>query len=95
MLETALPVELMISLTVGGIAITSIYAVGAASDAPVPSTTADRLGAQTALRMAMNQLKRDISLRRYLVTPNANAPLDLRRSAAGLGASAEIRHVNG
>lgn len=61
----------MISLVVGGIAISSIYAVGAAStrhfrEQARISTT------QSSLRSAMNQLKRDFSRAGYLGTPNAS-----------------------
>lgn len=62
-------VELMISLTVGGIAISSLYAVGAAStrhfrEQQRISTT------QSSLRSAMNQIKRDFQRAGYLGTPN-------------------------
>lgn len=65
-------VELMVSLTVGGIAISSLYAVGATStrhfrEQQRISTT------QSSLRSAMNQLKRDFSRAGYLATPNASA----------------------
>jgi Tfp pilus assembly protein PilE len=64
-------VELMVSLCVGGIAITSLYAIGAAStrhfrEQQRISTT------QSSLRSAMNQLKRDFSRAGYLTTPNAS-----------------------
>ena len=62
--------ELMVALTVGGIAITSMYAIGA--------TTTRQFHQQhqlantlTSLRMALNQIKRDIARAGYLSTPNA------------------------
>jgi prepilin-type N-terminal cleavage/methylation domain-containing protein len=65
--------ELMISLTVGGIAITSIYAIGASATRNFHQQQ-QVATAQTALRMAMNQVKRDIARAGYLFTPNANQP---------------------
>ena len=65
--------ELMVALTLGGIAITSIYAVGAASTRTfhqqhqVAST-------QSSLRIAMGQLKRDFGRVGYLGTPNVIGP---------------------
>jgi type II secretory pathway pseudopilin PulG len=64
-------VELMVSLCVGGIAISSLYAVGAAStrhfrEQQRISTT------QGSLRAAMNQLKRDFARAGFLATPNAS-----------------------
>jgi prepilin-type N-terminal cleavage/methylation domain-containing protein len=64
-------VELMISLTIGGIAISSLYAVGAASTRHFKeqqriSTT------QSSLRSAMNQIKRDFARAGFLATPNAS-----------------------
>lgn len=64
--------ELMVSLTVGGIAITSIYAVGAAS-ARTFHQQLQIANTQGALRLAMNQLKRDIARAGYLATPWAGA----------------------
>jgi prepilin-type N-terminal cleavage/methylation domain-containing protein len=69
--------ELMISLTVGGIAITSIYAIGASATRNFHQQQ-QVATAQTALRMAMNQVKRDIARAGYLFTPNANAPLNFQ-----------------
>jgi len=65
-------VELMVSLCVGGIAISSLYAVGAAStrhfrEQQRISTT------QSSLRSAMNQIKRDFARAGYLATPNVAA----------------------
>jgi Tfp pilus assembly protein PilE len=93
-------VELMISLCVGGIAISSLYAVGAAStrhfrEQQRISTT------QTSLRSAMNQLKRDFARAGYLATPNASvngewcgaaptAPLNDSNTAIGRGRLAAI-----
>lgn len=64
-------VELMISLCVGGIAISSLYAIGAAStrhfrEQQRISTT------QSSLRSAMSQVKRDLARAGYLATPNAS-----------------------
>jgi prepilin-type N-terminal cleavage/methylation domain-containing protein len=66
-------VELMISLTVGGIAITSIYAIGASATRTFHQQQ-QVASAQTALRNAMNQVKRDVARAGYLFTPMANAP---------------------
>lgn len=63
--------ELMISLTIGGIAITSIYAIGASATRSFHQQQ-QIATAQTALRMAMNQVKRDVSRAGYLFTPLAN-----------------------
>lgn len=97
-------VELMISLVVGGIAISSIYAVGAAStrnfrEQARISTT------QSSLRSAMNQLKRDFARAGYLGTPNASlngewcgsaptAPLNDSSTAIGRGRLAAISAFN-
>lgn len=63
--------ELMVALTVGGIAITSIYAVGSASTRQF-HTQQQIANAQTSLRMAVNQIKRDVSRAGYMFTPGAN-----------------------
>jgi prepilin-type N-terminal cleavage/methylation domain-containing protein len=63
-------VELMVSLTVGGIAISSIYAVGAASTRAFYQQQ-QVANAQTTLRMALDQVKRDIARAGYLSTPGA------------------------
>jgi prepilin-type N-terminal cleavage/methylation domain-containing protein len=63
--------ELMISLTVGGIAITSIYAIGASATRTFHQQQ-QIATAQTALRMAVNQVKRDVARAGYLFTPLAN-----------------------
>lgn len=65
--------ELMVSLTVGGLAIASIYAVGAASTRTFQQQQ-QIATAQTALRMALNQVKRDIARAGYLGTPNVTVP---------------------
>lgn len=65
--------ELMVALTVGGIAITSIYAVGAASSRTFQQQQ-QIATTQTALRMAVNQVKRDIARAGYLATPNVQSP---------------------
>jgi prepilin-type N-terminal cleavage/methylation domain-containing protein len=93
-------VELMISLTVGGIAISSLYAVGAASTRHFKeqqriSTT------QSSLRAAMNQVKRDIARAGFLATPNASvggefcgtplgAPINSPSTVRGAGRLAAI-----
>ncbi len=62
-------VELMIALTVGGIAISSLYAVGAASTRNFREQ--NRISStQSSLRAAMNQIKRDFQRAGYLATPN-------------------------
>ena len=63
-------IELMVSLTVGGIAISSIYAVGSASTR-VFHQQQQVANAQTTLRMALDQVKRDIARAGYLSTPGA------------------------
>jgi len=63
-------IELMVSLTVGGIAISSIYAVGSASTR-VFHQQQQVANAQTTLRMALDQVKRDIARAGYLATPGA------------------------
>jgi len=61
----------MVALVVGAIAITSVYAVGAASSQQFREQ--QRLsGLQSSLRMAVNQLKRDIGRIGYHATPNIN-----------------------
>jgi prepilin-type N-terminal cleavage/methylation domain-containing protein len=93
-------IELMVSLCVGGIAISSLYAVGAAStrhfrEQQRISTT------QSSLRSAMNQLKRDFARAGYLTTPNASlageycgpkvsAPVNDETSGLGRGRLAGI-----
>jgi prepilin-type N-terminal cleavage/methylation domain-containing protein len=64
-------VELMVALGVGSLAIGSIYAIG--------STTTRQFyaqqqiaNAQTSLRSALDQVKRDIARGGYLTTPNVN-----------------------
>ena len=65
--------ELMISLTVGGIAITSIYAIGATATRTFHQQQ-QIAAAQTSLRNAVNQVKRDVARAGYLFTPVANPP---------------------
>src|SRR4029079_17046182 len=66
--------ELMVARPLCGIAISSIYAVGAASTRTfhqqhqVAST-------QSSLRIAMGQIKSDFGRAGYMGTPNANGPL--------------------
>jgi prepilin-type N-terminal cleavage/methylation domain-containing protein len=62
--------ELMVSLTVGGVAITSIYAVGAASTRAFHQQH-QIATLQSSLRIALGQVKRDIARAGYLSTPNA------------------------
>ncbi len=63
-------VELMVALAIGGVAITSIYAVGKASTRHFREQ--QRVSnTQTAVRMAMDQLKRDLQRAGYLGTPRA------------------------
>lgn len=65
--------ELMVALTVGGIAISSVYAIGAASTR-VFRQQHEIANAQTSLRMAMDQVKRDLARAGYLGTPRADMP---------------------
>ena len=62
----------MIALTVGGIALSSIYAVGSASTRHFRQQ--QRISAtQTSLRVAMDQLKRDFQRAGFLATPNVQS----------------------
>lgn len=64
--------ELMVALTVGALAVTSVYTLGAASSRQFGEQR--RISnVQTSLRMAMNQVKRDIARAGYLGSPNAAA----------------------
>ena len=68
-------IELMIALTVGGIAISSLYALGSAStrhfrEQNRVSTT------QSSLRAAMNQIKRDFQRAGFLGTPSVAVPTE-------------------
>ncbi|HKU38612.1 MAG TPA: prepilin-type N-terminal cleavage/methylation domain-containing protein [Polyangiales bacterium] len=64
-------VELMIALTVGGIAIASLYTIGSASMRTFREQ--DRIATtQSSLRAAMAQVKRDFSRAGFLTTPNIN-----------------------
>ena len=65
--------ELMVSLTVGGIAIASMYAISAASTHQFHQQQ-QIANAQTALRAAMDQVKRDVARAGYLFTAIAKAP---------------------
>lgn len=62
-------IELMVSLTVGGLAIGSMYAIGSATTRQFYSQQ-QVASAQTSLRMALDQVKRDIARAGYLSTPN-------------------------
>jgi prepilin-type N-terminal cleavage/methylation domain-containing protein len=61
--------ELMVSLTIGGLAISAMYTIGAAlvRQYHAQQQTAN---AMTSLRVALNQVKRDIARAGYLATPN-------------------------
>ncbi|HKP63464.1 MAG TPA: prepilin-type N-terminal cleavage/methylation domain-containing protein [Polyangiales bacterium] len=64
-------VELMIALTCGGIAISSMYMIGAASMRTFRAQ--DRVATtQSSLRSAMAQVKRDFQRAGFLGTPNVN-----------------------
>jgi prepilin-type N-terminal cleavage/methylation domain-containing protein len=65
--------EIMVALAVGGVALSSIYAVGAASTRHFREQ--QRISAtQTSLRTAMDQLKRDFQRAGFLATPNVRVP---------------------
>jgi prepilin-type N-terminal cleavage/methylation domain-containing protein len=65
--------EIMISLTVGGIALGSIYAIGSASTRHFRGQS--RISsAQTSLRAAMGTLKHDFQRAGFLSTPNSRIP---------------------
>jgi prepilin-type N-terminal cleavage/methylation domain-containing protein len=91
--------EVMIALLVGGVALSSIYAVGAASTRHFRQQ--QRISAvQTSLRSAMDQLKRDFQRVGFLATPNVQAngeacispgaPLDDATNTTGTGRLAGI-----
>jgi prepilin-type N-terminal cleavage/methylation domain-containing protein len=91
--------EVMIALAVGGIALSSIYAVGAASTRHFRQQ--QRISStQTSLRSAMDQLKRDFQRAGFLATPNVQAnaeacatvgaPLDDATNTAGTGRLAAV-----
>src|SRR5689334_20515173 len=79
--------ELMVALTLGGIAISSIYAVGAASTRTfhqqhsVAST-------QSSLRIAMGQIKRDFGRAGFMATPSGSRGPRCQDPAAPLDAPA-------
>jgi prepilin-type N-terminal cleavage/methylation domain-containing protein len=83
--------ELMVSLGIGGLAITSIYAISAASTVTFQQQQ-QVATSQTALRMAMNQVKRDIARAGYLATPSASAP---GQSCGPIGAPIDDNAVGG
>jgi type II secretory pathway component PulJ len=63
----------MVALTVGALAVTAVYTLGAASSKQFGEQR--RISnVQTSLRMVMNQLKRDIARAGYLGSPNAASP---------------------
>ncbi|MDD9938017.1 MAG: prepilin-type N-terminal cleavage/methylation domain-containing protein [Myxococcales bacterium] len=68
--------ELMVALTVGGIAITSIYAIGAATTRQFHQQQSVA-GTQSSVRDALDRVKRDIARAGYLSTPNANVADDV------------------
>jgi prepilin-type N-terminal cleavage/methylation domain-containing protein len=91
--------EIMVALAVGGVALSSIYAVGAASTRHFREQ--QRISAaQTSLRSAMDQLKRDFQRAGFLATPNVQAqseacalpgaPIDNTSGAQGTGRLAAI-----
>jgi prepilin-type N-terminal cleavage/methylation domain-containing protein len=95
--------EVMMALAVGGIALSSIYAVGAASTRHFREQ--QRISAtQTSLRSAMDQLKRDFQRAGFLATPNVRAPgeacglpgapVDDASGGAGTGRLAAISAFN-
>jgi hypothetical protein len=84
----------MVALTVGGIAITSIYAIGAASTR-VFYQQHQVANAQTALRMALNQIKRDMARAGYLGTPNANPAVGPVQTCAPVGPPIDDPAVSG
>jgi prepilin-type N-terminal cleavage/methylation domain-containing protein len=95
--------EIMMALAVGGIALSSIYAVGAASTRHFREQ--QRISAaQTSLRSAMDQLKRDFQRAGFLATPNVRAPgeacglptapIDDNSGGAGTGRLAAISAFN-
>jgi prepilin-type N-terminal cleavage/methylation domain-containing protein len=75
--------ELMVALGVGGIAITSIYAIAASTTRQFRQQE-QVANTQSAVRFAMTQLKRDIGRAGYLSTPNASPPLDRPPQTCGL-----------
>ena len=68
-------VELMVALTVGAIALSSLYAVGSASTRHFREQ--QRISnTQSSLRAAMNQVKHDFARAGYLATPSINVPAE-------------------
>jgi prepilin-type N-terminal cleavage/methylation domain-containing protein len=63
--------ELMVSLAVGGIALTSMYAIAAATTRNFHQQRAVA-STQSSLRTALTRVKRDIARAGYLASPNAN-----------------------
>lgn len=86
-------VELMVALTIGGVALTAIYAVGSASSRHFREQ--QRVSsAQTALRMAVEQLKRDFARAGYLGSPNAALPAEVCSPPAGNAVAAFVDYVD-
>lgn len=85
----------MVALAAGGIALTSIYAIGSASTKHFREQ--QRVAnTQTSLRMAMDQLKRDFQRAGFLSSPNANLQQEsCGTPAPALGfAQAVVGYVN-
>ncbi len=61
--------ELMVSLTIGGLAISAMYTIGAALVRQYHQQQ-QSANSMTSLRVALNQIKRDIARAGYLATPN-------------------------
>jgi prepilin-type N-terminal cleavage/methylation domain-containing protein len=74
--------ELMVSLTIGGVAITSIYAVGSASTRAFHQQQ-QIATLQSSLRIALGQVKRDIARAGYLSTPNVGAGMACAAASPG------------
>lgn len=83
--------ELMVALTAGAIAISSLYYVGAASSHFFKQQ--ERVSqAQMSLRMAMNQLKRDIARAGFLASPRSEA--ERKAACPATGRIAAIEHAD-
>jgi prepilin-type N-terminal cleavage/methylation domain-containing protein len=62
-------IELMVSLTIGGLAIGSMYSIGSTLTRHYHQQQ-QSANAMTSLRVAIEQVKRDIARAGYLATPN-------------------------
>lgn len=79
--------EIMVALTVGGIALGSLYAVGSASTRHFREQ--QRISAaQTSLRSAMEQVKHDIQRAGFLGSPLASLAGEMCGTVAGAGVDA-------